>query len=160
MSAQWEAAIIADYDAQTAVERELVLRLASLLWRSRRAIAIETGLFRIHAEILRERKAARVNAAPERIAENVSCWPGSGDDYGSRGSATADRVEGSLADDQTDLASPTEDPCTTYRITAHCFLRLANLDSRALERLNRYEVTLWRQTIQTLFALQMIRRRL
>ena len=32
----FEAAVIADYDAQTAVERELVLRLASLLWRLRR----------------------------------------------------------------------------------------------------------------------------
>ena len=29
----FEAAIIADYSAETAVERELVLRLASLLWR-------------------------------------------------------------------------------------------------------------------------------
>jgi hypothetical protein len=29
----FEAAIIADYDAQSAVERELVLRLASILWR-------------------------------------------------------------------------------------------------------------------------------
>ena len=33
----FEAAIIADYDAQSAVKRELVLRLASLLWRLRRA---------------------------------------------------------------------------------------------------------------------------
>ena len=31
----FEAAVIADYDARTAVERELVLRLASLLWRIR-----------------------------------------------------------------------------------------------------------------------------
>ena len=31
----------------TAVERELVLRLASLLWRLHRATAIETGLFQI-----------------------------------------------------------------------------------------------------------------
>jgi hypothetical protein len=29
----FKAAIIADYDAETAVERELVLRVASLLWR-------------------------------------------------------------------------------------------------------------------------------
>jgi hypothetical protein len=35
---RFEAAIIADYDAETAVERELVLRLASLLWRLRRII--------------------------------------------------------------------------------------------------------------------------
>jgi len=39
----FEAAIVADYDARTAVERELVLRLASLLWRIRRATSIETG---------------------------------------------------------------------------------------------------------------------
>ena len=32
----FEAAVIADYGAQSAVERELVLRLASLLWRLRR----------------------------------------------------------------------------------------------------------------------------
>ena len=41
----FEAAVIADYDAQTAVERELVLRLASVLWRLRRAIGIESGIF-------------------------------------------------------------------------------------------------------------------
>src|SRR4029077_9336068 len=50
----FQGTIIADYDEQTAVERELVLRLASFLWRSRRAIAIESGLFRGQAEILRE----------------------------------------------------------------------------------------------------------
>src|SRR2546423_4811836 len=45
----FEAAVIADYDAQSAVERELVLRLASLLWRIRRATTMETGLFEIQA---------------------------------------------------------------------------------------------------------------
>ena len=38
---------------QSAVERELVLRLASLLWRLRRATTMETGLFEIQAEHLR-----------------------------------------------------------------------------------------------------------
>ena len=51
-----EAAIVADYDARTAVERELVLRLASLLWRIRRATAIETDLLQIQAEILSDRR--------------------------------------------------------------------------------------------------------
>ena len=50
----FEAAIIADYDAQSAVERELVLRLASLLWRLRRATTMENGLFEIQADYLRE----------------------------------------------------------------------------------------------------------
>jgi hypothetical protein len=45
----FEAAIIGDYDAQSAVERELVLRLASVLWRLRRATTMETGLFQIQA---------------------------------------------------------------------------------------------------------------
>jgi hypothetical protein len=41
----FQAAVIADYDAESAVERELVLRLASLLWRLRRASGLETALF-------------------------------------------------------------------------------------------------------------------
>src|SRR3954467_11434589 len=45
----FETAVSADYDAQSAVERELVLRLASLLWRIRRATTMETGLFEIQA---------------------------------------------------------------------------------------------------------------
>src|SRR6201990_2296807 len=48
--AAFEMAVAADYDAQSAVERELVLRLASLLWRLRRATAIESGLFTIQAK--------------------------------------------------------------------------------------------------------------
>ena len=60
----FEAAIIADYDARTAVERELVLRLASLLWRLRRATTIETDLLRIQSEILHDRRLGR---CPERL---------------------------------------------------------------------------------------------
>ena len=55
----FEAAVTADYDAQSAVERELVLRLASLLWRLRRATAMETGLLQIQAENLCEFRRAR-----------------------------------------------------------------------------------------------------
>ena len=33
----FEVAVMADYDVQSAVERELVLQLASILWRLRRA---------------------------------------------------------------------------------------------------------------------------
>jgi hypothetical protein len=51
----FEATIIADYHAETAVARELVLRLASLLWRLRRATGIETDLLAIQADLLRER---------------------------------------------------------------------------------------------------------
>ena len=58
----FELSITADYDAQSATERELVLRLASLLWRLRRATAIESGLFKIQARHLlqfRQKRQAR-----------------------------------------------------------------------------------------------------
>src|SRR3954468_11762451 len=55
----FEAAVISDYGAQSAVERELVLRLASLLWRIRRATTIETGLFEIQAKHLLEFRKTR-----------------------------------------------------------------------------------------------------
>src|SRR5215469_2573723 len=57
----FEAAITADYDAQSAVERELVLRLASVLWRLRRATVMETGLFEIQATHLRDYHHNRSN---------------------------------------------------------------------------------------------------
>ena len=70
----FEAAVIADYDAQTAVERELVLRLASLLWRLRRATAIETDLLRIQAEILRDRRdQTRSQGQSVRITSTEAC---------------------------------------------------------------------------------------
>src|SRR5271170_1145645 len=60
----FEAAITADYDAQSAVARELVLRLASLLWRLRRATTMETGLFEIQADHLSQIRNER-HVAPE-----------------------------------------------------------------------------------------------
>src|SRR6202045_4970964 len=64
----FEAAIIADYDIQSAVERELVLRLASLLWRLRRATTMETGLFEIQADYLREfRQGRQTQTKPQEI---------------------------------------------------------------------------------------------
>jgi hypothetical protein len=41
------------------VERELVLRLANVLWRLRRATVMETGLFEIQAEQLRRNRQSR-----------------------------------------------------------------------------------------------------
>jgi hypothetical protein len=45
------------------------------------------------------------------------------------------------------------------RLLARCFLRLANLPNYALDRLSRYEATLWRQAGQILFALDALDRR-
>lgn len=53
-----EAAVTADYDEQTAIERELVLRVASLMHRLRRAIAIETGLLDTDVEHVTDRDSS------------------------------------------------------------------------------------------------------
>ena len=61
----FELAVTADYETETAVERELVLRLASLLWRLPRAISIETGLLQIQEEP-EPSQTAQTEFAPER----------------------------------------------------------------------------------------------
>lgn len=54
-----ERAIKSDYSSQTAIEDQSVTRLASLLWRLRRAVTIESGLLSIRAGIIRDQSAAR-----------------------------------------------------------------------------------------------------
>ena len=134
----FEAAVVADYDAETAVARELVLRLASLLWRLRRANAIEADLFEIQAEGL----------APQVEIDSPI----------QKGEASVDHAfESPLRDENREWQQSNDHLAQQYnkcvRGLTHSFLRLAKMDSRAFERLNRYEVALWRQTRQTLFAL-------
>ena len=148
----FEAAIIADYDAESAVERELVLRLASLLWRLRRATTMETGLFHIQAEQLLEFGQDRQAEAGSRKSldalfgrtDSVDCDRARLDNLRSRSRATSSSAPNS-ADPSADLAS--------------CFLGLANLPSHALDRLSRYEAILWRQARQIVFALDALGRR-
>src|SRR5262249_1660248 len=135
----FEAAIIADYDAQSAVERELVLRLASILWRLRRATTIETGLFEIQAQHLLARKSHDVIHALFRPDDSPSL-------YGVSHSAVS-KIE------------TVSDSALSVVEFARCFLRLANLPNFALDRLSRYEVTLWRQAGRLLNALETLDRR-
>src|ERR1700740_1778671 len=70
--AAFEMAVTADHDAQSAVERELVLRLASLLWRLRRATAIESGLFKIQAKhLLQFRQGRQAHYDRQRMIDSM-----------------------------------------------------------------------------------------
>ena len=69
--AAFEMAVTADYEAQSAVERELVLRLASLLWRLRRATAIESGLFKIQAKQLLQFRQQRAIEGRQDMVEGM-----------------------------------------------------------------------------------------
>ena len=146
----FEAAIVADYDAQSAVERELVLRLASLLWRLRRATTIETGLFEIQANHLREFRQAR-QALPASREVVYAMFARAK----STSLAIANATEAAPSF-QPNLLGPAIDPTVEV---ARCFLRFANLPNFALERLSRYEAILWRQAGQILLALDALDRR-
>jgi len=144
----FEAAITADYDAQSAVERELVLRLASLLWRLRRATMMETGLFDIQAEHLSSYRRTHQLPANSRDIIDAAFERA---DLGNHDSGAEDRVQSMLRS-----GINSDDPKIEF---ARCFLRLANLPNFALDRLSRYEATLWRQVGRILFALDALDRR-
>jgi hypothetical protein len=141
----FEAAIIADYDAQSAVERELVLRLASLLWRLRRATTIETGLFEIEAEHLSETgRRHQVSPASREVVRALF-----GPDASISPPDNLPACRGGRRINPFDPAAG----------LTRCFLRLADLPNFALDRLSRYEATLWRQVGQVLFTLDALDRR-
>ncbi|MFY9840544.1 MAG: hypothetical protein WAK55_29570, partial [Xanthobacteraceae bacterium] len=148
----FELAITADYDAQSAVERELVLRLASLLWRLRRATTIETGLFEIQADHLSDfRKTHQISPASREIVYALF-------------NANSDRQAASHGLANATETSPVSLTSAQGQITpdvelARCFLRLCNLPNYALDRLSRYEAALWRQAGQILYALDNLDRR-
>jgi hypothetical protein len=152
--AAFQMAVTADYDAQSTVERELVLRLASLLWRLRRATAIETGLFKVQARyLLRHRKKPETLRAmaqagrracgdvvrlEERGVQQYGCQPTSAPNARSPSAAAS--------------SNPSDD-------LTRSFVRLNNLGTCPLDRLSRYEAMLWRQACQLLFTLQFMNRR-
>jgi hypothetical protein len=133
----FEAAVAAGFDAETAVERELVLRLASLLWRLRRATAIDTGLLETPTE---------PDTAPDResaLAPNERAVAGVAD-VGSLENPTS-------LEDSDDIA---QNDTLNSAITR----RFLQLDCKAFERLGRYETALWRQVYQVIFVLNVLRR--
>jgi hypothetical protein len=134
--------VISDYDAESAVERELVLRLASVLWRLRRATGIETALFESATE--NSRKHER-----RPSCENL----GGAADLAERNRPLLRAVQQSDATEGNALSS------NANKDIADCFLRLADLPTSALDRLSRYEHMLWRQARQIVFTLESLRRR-
>lgn len=152
----FEAAIIADYDAQSAVERELVLRLASLLWRLRRATTLETGLFEIQADGIRdEAKIEQQICRPSQTAFHVdSDRSVVSFDESYRSEAVATPNEASTRSARNDLL-----PLRSTATLTECFLRLADLPNYALDRLSRYEATLSRQVARILLELDALDRR-
>jgi hypothetical protein len=149
----FEDAIVSEYLPQTPVEQELVHRLASLFWRLRRATSIETGLLRMQGEILRAFQISRQKHASAQGGEGIPSALGEADCpcpqelfFDANGADVLVPVGGA-------------GPHSSARDIALSYLRWANLDNELIDRLSRYEAGLWRQAVQTLFALQTLRRR-
>jgi hypothetical protein len=139
----FEQAVTADYEGETAVERELVLRLASLLWRLRRATSIETGLLQIQDEFLQE-TSSKQDAELSQGCAVTTLFP-------------SDRPTGGEFDEG---GRESRDPEITLDVglaVARRFVRLADLDNGVFDRLSRYEGSLWRQVRQALFTLEALR---
>jgi hypothetical protein len=82
----------------------------------------------------------------ERVHPNVAVAPNDG--------AELQEHEGSNAGGSVLVASEGDPDALT-----RSFVRLSNLPSYPLDRLSRYEATLWRQAYQILIALQFLERR-
>ena len=146
--AAFELAVTADFEATSAVERELVLRLASLLWRLRRATAIESGLFRIQAQhLLQVRQTRRLHHKRQKVIDSL---------YSAAAAKPqlAQTVPGSSSGAK--AAQTTDD--NDFDDLTRSYIRLTNLPAYPLDRLSRYEAALWRQACQILFTLQFITR--
>jgi len=149
----FEALLLADHLPRTSIGQQLVARLASLLWRLRRATLIETGLFNIQGhnlvahrhshELMDDGMAAfyRILRDPYRRREQFGITQPTDVNASSKGGMT---------DPPAQLQTGT-DAALTY-------MRMCNLNPGVLKRLGRYEVALWRQVTQTFMALELAER--
>jgi hypothetical protein len=134
------------------IELELVHRLASLLWRLRRAGAIETGLFELQGELLPARRQDPLHG-PHQPAAAPTLGNGHSKAPGSNGRDVA----GDHEPLSTTSTRPPLGPWSKSRAIAQCFLRLSNLDPTLLDRVGSYEARLWRQAAQTIWTLEAMR---
>ena len=154
----FEAAIRADYQPISTIEHELVARLASLLWRLRRASLIETNLFQLQGRLARDQNlGARIGLDTTSPGLGVIYRLLRSPDTFGQSDPASNMPE--LTNPGTDVANARENSSANPN-PATIFLRLCNLNSFPIERINRYETALWRQVAQTLFILDACKRRL
>jgi hypothetical protein len=153
----FERAVVGSIDPRSVIELALAHRLASLLWRLRRASAIETGLFELQSEFLlaHGQDPSGGPNQPEMLPTSSRA-----DGYGKASGSNARHYP--PAGDQEPLSmsmrpSPLA-PRSKARAIAQCFLRLSNVDPTLLDRAGSYEARLWRQAAQTIWILKEMRR--
>ena len=145
----FERPVIASVDPRSALELALAHRLASLLWRLRRACAIETGLFEMQGELLSARRQD-----PSRGPSQPGALPTvTGANGHNKGPGSNRRDDPPSSDHDNSLSTTMRAAPGRWsksRAIAQCFLRLCNVDTTLLDRAGSYEAGLWRQAAQTI----------
>jgi hypothetical protein len=149
----FERTLIGSVDPRSIIELALVHRLANLLWRLRRASAIETGLFEIQGELLSARRQdpSRGPSQPGAL-QTATGANGHSKDPGLNG-----RDDPLISDHDNSLSTTmraAQGRWSKSRAIAQCFLRLSNLDPTLIDRVGSYETRLWRQAAQTIWMLE------
>jgi hypothetical protein len=152
----FERTLVGSVDPRSVIELALVHRLASLLWRLRRACAIETGLFEMQGELLSARRQD-----PSRGPSQAGALPTVTVANGhSKGPGPNGRDDPPISDQDNALSTTMRAAPGRWsksRTIAQCFLRLSNLDPTLLDRVGGYEARLWRQAAQTIWTLEAMR---
>ena len=149
----FERAIKSNYSPQTAIEGQLVTRLASLLWRLRRAVIIESGLMNIQAGTVHDPSAPRPTTI-ELNTDRLSIFRQFLLPLDLERSTSILQEAREVRVDS--IHSDKPGVHQTHTNIARAFLQLTTLDDRVFERLGRYETNLWRQTAQILLLLDSI----
>src|SRR5271165_5702087 len=145
----FERSIVGSFGPRTVIELELIHRLASLLWRLRRARAIETGLLGMQGEFTRRLREPPGVSNPRKANSDHGNGP-------LNSTRTGDaHTSNWKSSDVTQLLFGHSPNCHAI---ARCFLRLSRLDPALIDRVGAYEVRLWRQAAQTIWILDAIRR--
>ena len=152
----FERTLIGSVDPRSAVELALVHRLASLLWRLRRASAIETGLFEMQAEFLFARRQTP-SRRPGQPATLQTAAQGNGHKTASGPNGRDDPPTSNEEPLSMSMRRPLA-PWSKSGAIAQYFLRLSNLDPTLLDHVGNYEARLWRQAAQTIWTLEAMRR--
>jgi hypothetical protein len=150
----FERALIASVDPRSALELALAHRLASLLWRFRRASAIETGLFEIQGELL----SARGQAPSRGPSQPGTLQTATGANGHSQAPGSNGRGDAPARDQEPVSTTSMRPPLGPPHALAQCFLPLSHLDPTLLDRVGSYEARLWRQAGQTICTLDAMRR--
>ena len=142
----FERAIAADYRPGSNVERILVVRLASLLWRLRRSVAIETGLFQAQGRMVQKQRIEKNIGRAKSLSHNHQDHLILSTNELSPPEEVAPTINGPAECEQT--LQPTWQPSIS-----ECFFRLTTGHGDILERIERYKASLWRQAAQTITIL-------